>query len=188
MISPVHTIDPDASLSKAARRMRDENVGSLPVGMRDELLGIITDRDIVVRCIADDMDCNRTTVRTVMSADLLCCFDDQPVEVAAQLMEEHRVRRLPVLNQNDRLAGILSLDDLTGWLNRNTEVHRVVFYREVATSGPGGAHKVPLAIVHITRSHNREEIEALAIAQFERDHGGRSWHHLAQGYDVIESS
>ena len=68
MTSPVHVIDPNTSLAAAARRMRDENVGSLPVGEGEELLGMITDRDIVVRCVADGVDCNNHSVRDAMSA------------------------------------------------------------------------------------------------------------------------
>ncbi len=186
MKSPVHLIEPEASLSTAARRMRDENVGSLPVGAGDELFGMVTDRDIVVRGVATDSDCSRTTVRSVMSVDLCCCFDDQPVDEAARLMEEHRVRRLPVLDKDGRLAGIVSRDDLSNWLDRNTPVHRVVFHREVSTSG-SGAHKVPLAVIHIASSHTREEIESLAILEFERNNGGRSWQEIAHGYEIMDA-
>lgn len=185
MQSPVHLIAPEASLDVAARRMRDENIGSLPVGDDDELLGMITDRDIVVRCVAESGDCTRVAVRDAMSAELLCCFVDQPVEDVANLMEEYQVRRLPVLDQQQRLVGIVSLNDLSG-RHLKTQLHRVVFYKELATSASGERRRVPVAIVHITDRHGREEIEAAAIKKFERDRGGRPWHHAADGYEVVK--
>jgi CBS domain-containing protein len=185
MKTPVHLIGPDEPLVAAARRMRDENVGSLPVGEGDELLGMITDRDIVVRCVADGENCAKTAVRDAMSAELLCCFLDQPVDDAARLMDEYRVRRLPVLDQRHRLVGIVSLTDLSGreW---NTRPHRVVFYKDLTTSASGQPRRVPLAIVHITDRHARDEVEAAAIKKFERDRGGRDWRHVADGYEVVE--
>ena len=184
MRSPVHLIGPDAPLVAAARRMRDENVGSLPVGEGDELLGMITDRDIVVRCVADGENCAKTAVRDAMSAELLCCFLDQPVEDAARLMDEYRVRRLPVLDHRHHMVGIVSLTDLSGrdW---NTRPHRVVFYKELTTSASGQPRRVPLAILHITDRHARDEVEAAAIKKFERDRGGRRWRDVADGYEVV---
>lgn len=185
MRTPVHLIGPDAPLVAAARRMRDENVGSLPVGEGEELLGMITDRDIVVRCVADGENCAKTAVRDAMSAELLCCFSDQPVEEAARLMDEYRVRRLPVLDHRQRLVGIVSLTDLSGrdW---NTRPHRVVFYKELTTSASGQPRRVPLAIVHITDRHERDQVEAAAIRKFERDRGGRPWRDVADGYELVE--
>ena len=186
MTSPVHLIDPDASLVVAARTMRDQNVGSLPVGQDEELLGMITDRDIVVRCVASGGDCHKSAVRDAMSAELLVCFEDQPAEEATRLMEEYRVRRLPVLDQDHQLVGIVSLEDLSGRRDLKTKPHRVVFYKELTTSSSGQPRKVPLAIVHITDRHAREEAEAAAIQKFERDRGVRSWQDVADGYEVIE--
>jgi CBS domain-containing protein len=186
MTSPVHLIAPGASLVVAARMMRDENVGALPVGEGEELLGMITDRDIVVRCVADGGDCHKSVVRDAMSAELLVCFEDQPAEEAARLMEEHQVRRLPVLGQDHRLVGIVSLDDLSGRRDLKTKPHRVIFHKTLTTSSSGQPRNVPLAIVHITDRHRREEVEAAAIKKFERDRGVRSWRDVADGYEVIE--
>ena len=185
MKSPVHLIEPNAPMVAAARRMRDENVGSLPVGEGTELLGMITDRDIVVRCVAEGENCAKTAVRDAMSAELLCCFVDQPVEEAARLMEAYRVRRLPVLDERQRLVGIVSLTDLSG-RDLKTQPHRVVFYKELTTSATGQPRRVPLAIVHITDRHERDEVEAAAIRKFERDRGGRPWRDAADGYEVVE--
>jgi len=185
MTRPVHLIEPDASLVAAARRMRDENVGSLPVGAGDELLGMITDRDIVVRCAAEGASCEKMAVRDVMSAELLVCFADQPVTEAARLMEEYRVRRLPVLDEDQRLVGIVSLNDISG-RNMKTQPHRVVFYKTLTTSATGQPRKVPLAVVHITNRGRRAEVEAAAIRKFERDRGITSWRDAVDGYDFVE--
>jgi CBS domain-containing protein len=185
MNNPVHVIKPDASVVTAANKMRDTNVGSLPVGEGTQLLGMITDRDIVVRCVADGIDCHTRTVRDVMSSELLACFDDQPVEEARQLMTEYRVRRLPVLDQKQRLVGIVSFDDLSGW-DLRSQPQRVVFYKTLTASGCPQPRNVPLAIVHITDRHEREEVEDAAIKKFERDRGIDSWTRIADGYELLD--
>jgi hypothetical protein len=83
-------------------------------------------------------------------------------------MDEYRVRRLPVLDHDHRLVGIVSVSDLSG-RNWNTRPYRVVFYKELTTSASGQLRRVPLAIVHITDRHARDEVEAAAIRKFERD-------------------
>jgi CBS domain-containing protein len=105
-------ISPDATLREVAQRMRDKNFGSLPVGENDRLIGMITDRDICCRAVADGLDPATTPVRKVMSKTITYCFDDQEADDAAHLMEQKHIRRLAVLNRKKRLVGILSLDDL----------------------------------------------------------------------------
>jgi CBS domain-containing protein len=105
-------IAPDDSLQEAAQKMKDRDVGPLPVCDRDRLVGMITDRDITVRATADGLDPKATRVREVMTPQVVYCFEDQDVEVAAYLMEENQVRRLVVLNRDRRLVGIVSLGDL----------------------------------------------------------------------------
>jgi CBS domain-containing protein len=184
MTSPVQVVEPDTSVAAAANQMRDANVGSLPVGEDDRLSGMITDRDIVVRCVAEGIDCQKRTVRDVMSAELLVCFDDQPVDEARQLMTEYQVRRLPVLDHKQRLVGIVSLDDLSG-TDLRTRPQRVVFYKTLTASGAGQPHNVPLAIVYITDRHARDEVEAAAIGKFEQDRGIDSWTRVADGYELL---
>jgi CBS domain-containing protein len=104
---------PHATLREAAGRMRDLNVGALPVcGESDRLVGMVTDRDITVRAVAEARDPAGTRVRDAMTPHVVYCYEDQEVEEAARLMEEHQVRRLVVLDRNKRLVGILSLGDL----------------------------------------------------------------------------
>jgi CBS domain-containing protein len=104
--------DPAATVRDCARRMREENVGSLPVGENDQLIGMVTDRDIVMRAVAEDRPPGETRVREVMSQHVYYCFEDDDVEDAAESMARHQVRRLPVLNREKRLVGIVALADL----------------------------------------------------------------------------
>jgi CBS domain-containing protein len=105
-------IAPEASLREAAGRMKALDVGSLPVCDRDRLAGLLTDRDIVLRAVAEGRDPNVARVRDAMTPNILYCFEDQDVSEAAELMREKQVRRLPVLNRDKRLVGIVALGDL----------------------------------------------------------------------------
>jgi CBS domain-containing protein len=92
--------------------MRDLDVGSLPVCDNDRLAGIVTDRDIAVRGVANGRDPEKTHVREVMTPGIVYVFDDEDTQRAARVMEEHQIRRLPVLNRAKRLVGIISLGDI----------------------------------------------------------------------------
>jgi CBS domain-containing protein len=92
--------------------MRADNIGALPVGENDRLIGMVTDRDIVVRAVAENLSPGNTSARHVMSEHVYWCFDDADVEKAAEIMAEHQVRRLPVINHDKRLVGIVTLADL----------------------------------------------------------------------------
>jgi CBS domain-containing protein len=105
-------IAPDNNLVEAAGLMRELDVGALPICDGDRLAGMVTDRDIVLRGTADGRDPNSTLVRDVMSVGVLYVFADQSVEEAARVMEEKQVRRLPVINRERRLVGIVSLGDV----------------------------------------------------------------------------
>ena len=112
MTKGAECVRPANSLQEAAQRMKSLDVGPLPVCDNDRLVGLITDRDIAVRAVAEGCDPRTTTVQNVMTPDVLYCFEEQDVEEAAQLMCEHQVRRLVVLNHDKRLVGIVSLGDL----------------------------------------------------------------------------
>ena len=111
MTSPVHVIDPNTSLAAAARRMRDENVGSLPVGEGEELLGMITDRDIVVRCVAEGKDPDDVQVSEYAEGKPVTVGADDAVEEILRTMTEHGVRRLPVID-GQQLVGMVSQADV----------------------------------------------------------------------------
>lgn len=112
MTRDVNTIAPDTTLEVAARHMRDRDIGSLPVGENDRLIGMVTDRDIVLNAVATPRDPTTTTAREVMSPKMLYCFDDQSVEEVLTNMADLQVRRMPVVNRDKRLVGIVSLGDL----------------------------------------------------------------------------
>jgi CBS domain-containing protein len=113
MTPGVECVRPDDTLQEAARKMRDLDVGPMPVcGENDRLAGMITDRDITVRAVAEGRDPKSTKVRDVMTEDVISCFEDQDVQDAARLMQSRQVRRVLVLNRDQRLVGIISLGDL----------------------------------------------------------------------------
>lgn len=107
----VQVISPDATIAEAAQSMRDGDFGMMPVGENDRLVGAISDRDIAVRGLAEGRD-GTAKVRDVMSDGVHWAFDDEPVERAAQIMSEYQVRRLPIVNRDKRLVGIVALADL----------------------------------------------------------------------------
>lgn len=113
MTPDVDVINPAAMIAEASRRMRDEEVGALPVGEKDKLVGMVTDRDIVVRAIAAGKNPEKTSVREAMSDQVLYCFEDQSTDEVAANMGENQVRRLPVVNRDKRLVGIVALGDLS---------------------------------------------------------------------------
>lgn len=102
----------DNTLVEAAGLMREVDVGALPVCDEDRLAGMVTDRDIVLRGVANGRDPNTTPVRDVMSQGVMYVFADQSVEEAVRMMEDKQIRRLPVLNRSKRLVGMMSLGDV----------------------------------------------------------------------------
>jgi CBS domain-containing protein len=113
MTRDVECLRPTDSIVEAARRMKKWNIGSLPVcGDDQRLIGMITDRDIVIRGVTDRRDLQETKVEEIMTDHVEFCLEDQPAEHAARLMRQKQIRRLVVLNRDHRLAGIVSLGDL----------------------------------------------------------------------------
>lgn len=112
MTTNVEVIGPGAKLPEMARRMRDEDIGILPVADDDHLLGVVTDRDIVTRGLADGRDPNSLAARDVMSDGVLYCFADQSTSEVLDNLADVHVRRLPVVDRDKRLVGIVSLGDL----------------------------------------------------------------------------
>lgn len=112
MTPSVKLTNPDTTIRDAAILMRDDDVGALPVGENDRLVGMVTDRDITVRGVAVEKKPGDCAVREVMSEDIYYCFDDEDTEKAATLMAERKVRRLPVLNRDKRLVGVVAIADL----------------------------------------------------------------------------
>jgi CBS domain-containing protein len=126
-------VGPETPVRELARSMRDEGIGSIPVGENDRLIGMVTDRDIAIKAFVDGKDPASLTARDVMSGPILYCRTEEDIDDAARLMEQHQVRRLPVIDENKRMVGILSLGDiasasssaLTGEVTQSVAEHHV---------------------------------------------------------------
>jgi CBS domain-containing protein len=120
MTRDIHLATPEQTLAEAAAEMAKADIGCLPVGQRDKLVGMITDRDIVVRAIAKGLGAE-TLVREVMTDSIKYCYDDQDVREVAKNMSDLGVRRLPVVNRDKRLDGFVSLSNIAQCYDRTTD-------------------------------------------------------------------
>ena len=110
----VDWVSPDTPVTELAKLMRDHDVGAIPIGENDRLVGMVTDRDIVCKGLAqDNFDARVATARDVMTAQIHCCREDEDLAKAIRHMEELKIRRLPVINKSKRMVGILSLGDVS---------------------------------------------------------------------------
>jgi CBS domain-containing protein len=178
----VAVIGPGASLVLAARMMRDQDVGCLPVIENGQLIGMLSDRDIVVRGVAGALDPYRAIVREVMSATALACCDEDSVDQARELMATHLVKHLPVLDRRGRLVGLISLRDITGQLAK-CKPHQVTFYKQLATSS-GHVHNVEIAKVYLSPAIKKDDVVPAAVARFEHDRGLARWEEAADLYEL----
>lgn len=112
MTTNVETIDISKTLRQAGRKMCQRGIGSLPVIADDKLVGLITDRDISCFAVAMGRDPNSTEVGKAMSKEVVTCFDDQDISYAAFLMQDKNIRRLVVINKNEEVVGLISIEDL----------------------------------------------------------------------------
>ena len=113
MTRDVEVVHPDDAIKEAARKMRDRDIGFLPVCDGDRLVGVVTDRDLILRGLAEGTDPGTNIGRDLMTSPVVYCFDDQDVKEATRLMEDHQIRRVAVLRrENKRLVGVLSLGDI----------------------------------------------------------------------------
>ena len=110
----VDWVDPDTPVIDLAKLMRQHDIGAIPIGENDRLIGMVTDRDIVCKGLAEDsFDARRAKARDVMTPGIHCCREDDDLAKAVRHMEELKVRRLPVINKSKRMVGILSLGDVS---------------------------------------------------------------------------
>jgi CBS domain-containing protein len=108
----VRTMSPDDTMRRAAKAMDEFDVGVVPVCDGERLVGVVTDRDITVRGVANGYSAESTRLNEVMTKDPLWCFDDDPLEQAMEVMRDGQIRRLPVVDRDRRLVGILSMGDV----------------------------------------------------------------------------
>lgn len=110
----VEWVSPETPVTELAKLMRDRDIGSIPIGEDDRLIGMVTDRDIVCKGLAEQgFDSRKATARDVMTAGIHCCREDDDLAKAVRHMEELRIRRLPVINKSMRMVGMLSMGDLS---------------------------------------------------------------------------
>jgi CBS domain-containing protein len=109
----VDWVGADTPISELAKLMRDHDIGALPIGQNDKLIGMVTDRDIICKGLANDkLDCRKATARDVMTPGIHTCREDDDLAKAIRHMEELKIRSLPVINKSMRMVGILSLGDV----------------------------------------------------------------------------
>ena len=135
MSRTVDLVNPTMKIREAAVFMRDDNVGALPVGENDRLVGMITDRDIAIRAVAAGKG-PKTLVREIMSPEVLYCYEDQELDEVAANMADVKVRRLPVVSREKRLVGIVSLGDIALADDPNGPASTAL----CGVSEPGGEH------------------------------------------------
>ena len=109
----VRWVEPNTSLTEIAKLMRNHNIGAIPIGENDRLIGIVTDRDIVCRGLSQGLDLANATARDVMTKGIYYTTETAELTNAAAVMEAHKIRRLPVLNEQKRMTGMLSIGDLS---------------------------------------------------------------------------
>jgi CBS domain-containing protein len=134
MTRDVVLAEPSQTIAEAAQRMAKCDSGALPVGENDRLVGMITDRDIALRAVARNLPPD-TLVRKVMSTEVLYCFDDENIDHVAKNMGEQQIRRLPVVDRDKRLVGIISIADIAYSTTTKTAGQAVA-----DISRPGGKH------------------------------------------------
>ncbi|QLH39760.1 MAG: CBS domain-containing protein [Defluviicoccus sp.] len=168
-MTPVQTsINPDLSLVDVAHLMLDCGAGFLPVVEDDRLVGVITDRDLVVRGLAENRDATQTPVRELMSIELVCGLAEQSLEDAKALMEEHRIRRLPVIDEQQRLVGVLSRAQLQLPDPPHKDYVKVTF-NKTKTDSYGRPHPVKLKSVYITGTRDKDAAVQAALKRAQQD-------------------
>jgi CBS domain-containing protein len=115
----VEYVAPNAKLQLIAKKMRDYDVGAIPICEGGKTIGMITDRDIAIRALANGKDIGTLEAKDVMSKDVIFCRDTENAEDAIRIMEKNKVRRLPVLNEAKKLVGMVSLGDISHALSRD---------------------------------------------------------------------
>jgi CBS domain-containing protein len=112
MAKDVECIGPETPISKAAQKMRERDIGFLPVCDNDRLIGTLTDRDITIQSVAQGRDPRLAPVREIMNPQVFYCYEDEEIEKVGQYMQEKEVRRMVILNRQKRLVGVMSLGDI----------------------------------------------------------------------------
>jgi CBS domain-containing protein len=184
IVRDVETADTHTPLRELARRMRERGIGFMPILEGDRLVGVMTDRDIAVRAVSESKDAEKAVAGDVMSLEVVCCYEDDSAEHARDLMAEHGLRRLPVIDREHRLVGIIKLADLEGEQTSVKKALKVIFHKQ-KTDSYGRPHNVPIKTVYITGVKRREAAEAAAVRRVEEEHG-KAWSNIADRIETTE--
>jgi CBS domain-containing protein len=184
MMRKTVSVQAEETLEVAALRLKQENVGALPVVEADQVAGMITDRDILLRGPAGGRSITRTKARDVMSVGAVACHDKDDLDHALGLMSRNRIHRLPVLGDDEKLVGVLSLNQFR-MPSSEPAAFEVVFYKQIPNS-TGHVYNVELTKVAIARGFSKTEAVQAAIKKFEKERKAASWDLVADGYDVLE--
>ncbi|MGC2410984.1 MAG: CBS domain-containing protein [Methyloceanibacter sp.] len=115
----VECVSPDAAVDVIAKRMKELDIGAIPITENGQLVGMVTDRDITIRCVADNADMSKVKAKDVMTRGVVYCRDNEDVEDAVRIMEGKQIRRLPVLDEGMQMVGMVSLGDVSQALPRD---------------------------------------------------------------------
>jgi len=178
------SVHAEETLQVAALRLKQENIGALPVVEADQVAGMITDRDILVRGAAEGRSMRQTKAREVMSVGTVVCHDKDDLDHALGLMSRNRIHRLPVLDGNEKLVGVLSVNQFRT-PSSEPAVFEVVFYKQLPNS-IGHVYNVELTRVAVARCSSKAEAVQAAIKEFEKERKAARWDLVADGYDVLE--
>lgn len=122
MCSDIAYLTEENTIKDCAKLMCDKHIGCVPVcNSNKNIVGLVTDRDLILRSIACDKDVNSTPVKDIMTCKVCCCNEDEDVEKAEKTMSEYQIRRLPVIDSNNKIIGIITLGDLCTNKNVNTQ-------------------------------------------------------------------
>ena len=178
------SVHAEETLEVAALRLKQKNIGALPVVEADQVVGMITDRDILLRGPAGGRSMKHTKAREVMSVGAVACHDTDDLDHALGLMIRNCIQRLPVLNGEEKLVGVLSLNQLRT-PSSEPAAFEVVFYKQIPNSS-GHVYNVELTRVAVARGLSKAEAVQAAIKEFEQGRKGARWDLVADGYDVLD--
>jgi CBS-domain-containing membrane protein len=182
----VATVGPEAWLALAACMMRDHDVGCLPVIEGGRLVGMITDRDIVVRGVAEGLNPHRAMVREAMSVSAIACSIEHTVEQAREIMAASLIKHLPVLDEGERVVGLVALRDITGQF-ANCKPHEVTFYKRLMSSS-GHPQNVKVGKVYLSPAIKKDDVVPAALAKFAQDRVLARWDQAADAYELKEGN
>ena len=180
------SVQAEETLEVAALRLKQKNIGALPVVEADQVVGMITDRDILLRGPAGGRSMQLTKTREVMSVGTVACHDTDDLDYALGLMSRNCIQRLPVLSGDEKLVGVLSLNQLRT-PSSEPAAFEVVFYKQIPNSS-GHVYNVELTRVAVARGSSKAEAVQAAIKEFEQERKGARWDLIADGYDVLEAA